>query len=119
MQLAHGVLSDYLSEELSVSLHKNLSLPDPATPRSKQRATSNPEGQNEPKKAKMEGPAEDYTASAVPIKKVRALLWIQSKIIQTFLASNLYWGYAGSECQTHLPFRRKFGGTTMVFITVR
>lgn len=70
LQLAHGILSDYLPEELSVSLRKKLNLPDPATLRNKQRASSGPEGQHEPKKARTEGPAEDYTTSSVPVKKV-------------------------------------------------
>merc|ERR1712198_113192 len=64
--LAHGIVSEYLPDELSQLLHKHLNLP--ATSNKKPAATG---AENQPpnKKQKVELPSEDYTSKKVDGEK--------------------------------------------------
>merc|ERR1711874_839891 len=64
--LAHGIVSEYLPDDLSQLLHKHLNLP--ATIKKKPAATGS---ENEPpnKKRKVEMPSEDYSSKKVESEK--------------------------------------------------
>ncbi|XP_071534911.1 ribonuclease H2 subunit B [Panulirus ornatus] len=68
LALAHGIISDYLSEDLSKILYKHLKLPET---RNKQKAPAGMENKPPSKKQKIEGPLEDYTKDNVPVSKVK------------------------------------------------
>ncbi|XP_037773939.1 ribonuclease H2 subunit B-like [Penaeus monodon] len=66
LALAHGILSDYIPEELSKDLSMQLQLPEPSN---KQKALTGAENQPPTKKQKMEGPTEDYTKDDIKVEK--------------------------------------------------
>ena len=61
--LAHGIISEYLPQELAKKLHQHLKLPakkvKPMMPLNKE---------NQSKKQKLDGPTEDYTKDNIPVK---------------------------------------------------
>ncbi|XP_068206787.1 ribonuclease H2 subunit B [Palaemon carinicauda] len=66
--LAHGIVSDYLPEQLSSALHKHLKLPEIAN---KQKAAKGAENEPPLKKPKVEGPTEDYSKTKVEGDKTK------------------------------------------------
>ncbi|KAK7085390.1 Ribonuclease H2 subunit B, partial [Halocaridina rubra] len=76
--LAHGIISDYLPEELSRTLHKYLKLPEH---RPKQKLPKGAENQPPSKKPRMEGPLEDYSMDNVEVNKVKAPLTAKAKAL--------------------------------------
>ncbi|KAK3862778.1 hypothetical protein Pcinc_031388 [Petrolisthes cinctipes] len=66
LELAHGILSDYLSDTLSKALRQHLQLPEV---RVKKKAPSGVENQAPPKKRKSEGPLDDYSKDSLPANK--------------------------------------------------
>ncbi|XP_042222676.1 ribonuclease H2 subunit B-like isoform X2 [Homarus americanus] len=66
--LAHGIVSEYVSKDLSQLLHKHLKLPEV---KNKQKHLMGMENQPPSKKQKAEGPVEDYTKNNTPVNKVK------------------------------------------------
>ncbi|XP_045581570.1 ribonuclease H2 subunit B isoform X2 [Procambarus clarkii] len=66
LELAHGIIADYLSEDLSKALYRHLKLPEV---KSNQIGLEN---QRPSKKRKSEGPVEDYTKNNVPANKIKS-----------------------------------------------
>ncbi|KAF2347360.1 Ribonuclease H2 subunit B [Trinorchestia longiramus] len=82
LQLAHGIISDYLPASLSQSLRTSLKLVDPASLlTAKQKAKQDPEGQKDPKKLKLDGPLEDYSASPGAAKKASPPMSAKAKAL--------------------------------------
>lgn len=67
--LAHGIISDYLPEDLSSTLHKHLKLPEAKS--KKIPLVSGSENKPPPKKPSVEGPVDDYSKDNIPVSKVR------------------------------------------------
>ncbi|XP_064082115.1 ribonuclease H2 subunit B-like [Macrobrachium nipponense] len=64
--LAHGIIADYLPEELSKVLHRHLELPEITN---KQKTSKGTENEPPSKKQKVEGPIEDYSKGKVEGEK--------------------------------------------------
>nr|XP_053650311.1 ribonuclease H2 subunit B-like isoform X1 [Cherax quadricarinatus] len=103
--LAYGIISEYLSEDLSKALHKHLQLPEA---KSKQKPLVSVENQPPVKKQKVEGPVEDYTKTAVPENKVKSP--------QTAKAKALAKSASGSKSITSFFTRKCCMTTPLMFV---
>lgn len=71
MVLAHGIISDYLPESLSLGLRERLCLPALPLKVTKKPPSSGDQQQPPTKKTKLEGPVDDYVQSAAAPKTVK------------------------------------------------
>ncbi|XP_076060496.1 ribonuclease H2 subunit B [Oratosquilla oratoria] len=76
--LAHGILAEYITTELSVLLRNHLGLPDPSL---KKKSDGNLISPPPSKKMKTEGPLEDYSIKTTPVEKAKPVLTAKAKAL--------------------------------------